>query len=134
MKNAKFFAYLLIVISTSLFVRCTPENLDYGSGTKEMITGKQWSVDYYFAGQDRTVQFSNYKFSFVGNGTLTANDGIASVNGNWSMITDVNRNAVLRINISEAHLQGLNEQWTVDLSSDVLILKGSGSEMRLRKL
>jgi hypothetical protein len=134
MKNAKLFSYLLIVISTSLFVRCTPENLDYGASTKEMIAGKQWSVDYYFAGQDRTIQFSNYKFSFVGNGTLTANDGTASVNGNWSMITDVNRNDVLQINISEAHLQGLNEQWTVNLSSDVLIMKGAGSEMRLRKL
>jgi hypothetical protein len=134
MKNAKFFSYLLIVVFTSLFVRCTPENLDYGSGTKEMITGKQWSVDYYFAGQDRTAQFSNYKFSFAGNGTLTANDGIASVNGNWSMITDVNRNDVLKINIAEAHLQSLNEQWTVSLSSGVLIMKGTESEMRLRKL
>jgi hypothetical protein len=134
MKNAKFFTYLLIIISTSLFVRCTPESLDYGSTTKEAITGKQWSVNYYFAEQDRTAQFSNYKFSFVGDGTLTANDGTASANGNWSMTTDVNRNDVLRINISETHLQGLNEQWTVNLSSDVLIMKGSGSEMRLRKL
>jgi hypothetical protein len=134
MKNAKLFTYLLIIISTSLFVRCTPESLDYGSTTKEAITGKQWSVNYYFAEQDRTAQFSNYKFSFVGDGTLTANDGTASANGNWSMTTDVNRNDVLRINISETHLQGLNEQWTVNLSSDVLIMKGSASEMRLRKL
>jgi hypothetical protein len=134
MKAVKFFAPLFIIISTSLFFSCTPENLDYGSSTKEMITGKQWSVDYYFAGQDKTAQFSNYKFSFVGDGTLTANDGTASANGNWNMITDVNRNNVLRINISETHLQGLNEQWTVNLSSDVLIMKGSGTEMRLRKL
>lgn len=134
MKAVKFFAPLFIIISTSLFFSCTPENLDYGSGTKEIITGKQWAVDYYFEGQDKTAQFSNYKFSFVGDGTLTANDGTASVSGNWNMITDVNRNDVLGINISETHLQGLNEQWTVNLSSDVLIMKGSGSEMRLRKL
>jgi len=133
MKNAKFFTYLLIIISTSLFVSCTRENLGYGSTTREIITGKQWSVDYYFAGQDRTAQFNNYKFNFVSDGTLTANDGIASVNGNWSMLTDVNRNDVLRINISEAHLQ-LNEQWTVNPSADILVLKGTGSEMRLRKL
>ena len=134
MKTVKFFAFLFVIISTSSFFSCTPENLDYGTHTKEMITGKQWLVDYYFEGQDKTAQFSNYKFSFVGDGTLTANDGNASVNGNWSMITDVNRNDVLRINISETHLQGLNEQWTINLSSDVLIMKGPGSEMRLRKL
>lgn len=134
MKTVKFFAFLFVIISTSSFFSCTPENLDYGSGTKEMITGKQWLVDYYFEGQDKTAQFSNYKFSFVGDGTLTANDGNTSVNGNWSMITDVNRNDLLRINISETHLQGLNEQWTINLSSDVLIMKGPGSEMRLRKL
>lgn len=132
MKTAKFFTCLLI-ISNSLFVGCTPENLDYGSTTREQITGKQWSVDYYFAGQDKTSQFSNYKFRFVGNGTLTADNGNDPANGNWSMITDVNRNDVLKINMSEAHLQILNEQWTVNLSSDVLIMKGNGSEMRLRK-
>jgi hypothetical protein len=133
MKNLKFFTYLLIIISTSLFVGCTPENIDYGPTTKEMITKAQWSVDYYFAGQDRTSQFSNYKFSFIGNGTLTASDGTAFVSGNWSMITDANRNDILRINISEAHLQ-LNEQWTVNPSAEILVLKGTGSEMRLRKL
>jgi hypothetical protein len=132
MKTATFFTCLLIVF-TSLFVGCTPENLDYGHTTKEMISGKTWSVDYYFAGEDKTAQFSNYKFSFIGNGTLLADNGNDPVNGNWSMITDVNRNDVLKINISETHLQSLNEQWTVNLSSDVLIMNGNGSEMRLRK-
>lgn len=134
MKNGKFFVYLLIVISTSLFIRCTPENMDYGATTKEAIMKTQWSVDYYFAGQDRTAQFSNYKLNFMGNGTLTANDGLASINGNWNLITDASRRDVLKISISETHLQGLNEQWTVNLSSDVLTMKGAGSEMHLRKL
>ncbi len=134
MKSVKFFAYLLIVISTSLFVRCTPESIGYGATTKEAITQTQWSVDYYFAGQDRTAQFSNYKLNFLGNGTLTANDGSASVNGNWNLITDASRRDVLKISISEIHLQGLNEQWAVNLSSDVLTMKGAGSEIRLRKL
>jgi hypothetical protein len=134
MKTVKFFTFLLILISASSFFSCTPENLNYGTTTKEMITGRQWSVDYYFVGQDKSAQFSNYKFSIIGNGTLTADNGTDPINGNWVMITDVNRNDVLRINIPEVHLQGLNEQWTVNLSSDVLIMKGSGSEMRLRKL
>jgi hypothetical protein len=135
MKAVKLFAYLLVVISTSVFTSCTPENLDYGSTTKETITKSQWSVDYFFAGQNMTSQLSNYKINFVGNGTVTANDGITSVNGTWSMITDVTRNDVLRINISETHLQGLNDQWTVkQTSDDVLTMKAATGEIHLRKL
>lgn len=135
MKAVKFFAYLLIVFSTSLFTNCTRDNIDYGSTTKETITKAQWSVDYFFAGQDVTAQFSNYKINFAGNGTVTASDGTSSVNGTWSMITDLTRNDVLRINISENHLQGLNDQWTVKQTSDDMItMKGAASEIHLKKL
>jgi hypothetical protein len=136
MKNLKFFTYLLIIISTSFFVRCTPENVDYGATTKQMITKVQWSVDYYFAGQDKTAQFNRYKFSFIGNGAITADDGTNAVTGSWRMLTDVNRNDVLQINISEVHLQDLNSQWTVlDLTSTgLLIMKGRNTEIRFRKL
>lgn len=135
MKNLKFFAYLLVVISTSLFTSCTTENLDFGSTTKETMTKSQWSVDYFFAGQNVTSQFSNYKINFVGNGTVIANDGTTSVNGTWSIVTDMNRNDVLRINVSESHLQVLNDQWTVkQTSDDVLTMKGPASEIHLRKL
>lgn len=132
MKTANFF--LLIIISTSFFVSCTPENLNYGSTTKETITKAQWSVDYFYAGQDLTAQFSNYKINFAGNGTVTASDGTNSVNGIWSMVTDVTHNDVLRISIAEAHLQGLNEQWTVKQTSDeVLTMKAAAGEVRLKK-
>jgi hypothetical protein len=134
MKNSKFFAYLLVVISTSLFTNCTRDNIDYGSTTKETITKSQWSVDYFFAGQDVTAQFSNYKINFAGNGTVTASDGTTSVNGTWSMITDLNRNEVLRINISENLMQRLNSEWAVkQTSDDVLTMKAAGSEIRLKK-
>ena len=134
MKAVKLFAYLLVVISTSLFTRCTPENLNYGSTTKEALIKSQWSVDYFFSGRDLTTQFSNYKLSFVGNGTVSASDGATSVNGTWSMITDLNHNDVLRINMSEAQLQGLNDEWTVrQTSDDELNMKGSASEIRLKK-
>lgn len=66
---------------------------------------------------------------------MTADDGTTSVNGTWSMLTDVNRNDVLRINISEVHWQELNDQWTVkQTSDDVLSMKAVGSEIRLRKM
>jgi hypothetical protein len=51
------------------------------------------------------------------------------------MITDMNRNDVLRINISENLLQGLNNQWTVkQTSDDVITMKGAASEIHLKKL
>jgi hypothetical protein len=135
MKNAKLFSYLLIVASTSFFARCTPERLDDFGTAKEIISNGQWSVDYYYAGQDKTTQFSNYQFSFIGNGTVTANYGTGSINGTWAILRDVNRNEVLRISIQEPHLQELNEQWNVvNASSDILGMKGSNSELRLKKL
>lgn len=134
MKAVKIFAYLLIVISTSFFNSCTPENLDYGSTTKEAITKSSWSVDYFFAGQNITDQFSNYKIHFAGNGTVTADNGAISVSGTWSMVKDLNRNDVLDIAIAEAHLQGLNDQWTVtQTTDDILTMKGASSEIRLKK-
>ena len=135
MKNLTVISYLLVIISTSLFTSCSRESIDYPGSTKQVITGSSWTIDYYFAGQDKTAQFNNYKFNFVATGTMTADDGTNSFNGNWSVVTDVNRKDVLRINLTEAHLQDLNNQWTVDAnSSGSLVMKNSGSEIRLRKL
>jgi hypothetical protein len=136
MKNLRLISYLLVVVSTSFFTSCTKESVNYPGSTKEVITGSSWSIDYYFAGQDKTAQFNSYKFSFVGNGTVTADDGTNTFNGNWSVVTDVNRKDVLRINLSEAHLQDLNSQWTVDNPTTIgtLVIKNSGSEIHLRKL
>jgi len=134
MKNTKFFWYFLIIVLTSLFTNCSRENIQYGDTTREAITKAEWSIDYYFAGQDKTAEFSNYKFIFIGNGSVKAEDGTNSFHGNWSMVTDAYRNDVLQINILEAHLQGLNEQWKVNLTSDGLTMKGASSEIRLKKL
>jgi hypothetical protein len=135
MKNVKFFSYLLIIISTSLFTSCTQENVDFYGTPKETITKSQWSVDYYFSGNDRTAQFNNYRLRFSGNGTVVANDGANSIDGNWAMVTDGNRNPVLQINMHETSLENLNNQWTIQTTStDLLIMKGGEKEMRLRKL
>jgi len=134
MKNEKFSFFFLIITLSSFLNSCTQENISYGDTTREAITKSQWSVNYYFAGQDRTTEFSNYKLSFIGNGTVKADDGTGSFNGNWTMVTDAYRNDVLRINISEAHLQGMNEEWKVNQTADGLTMKGSSSEIHLKKL
>lgn len=136
MKYPKFIAYLLVIVSASFFTSCSRESIDYPGSTKQVIAGSSWSIDYYFAGQDKTAQFSNYKFSFVGTGLVTADDGTNTFNGNWSVVTDVNRKDVLRINLSDAHLQDLNNQWTIEdaNTSGSLVMKNSASEIHLRKL
>jgi hypothetical protein len=135
MKNAMFFSYLLVIISTSIITGCGKESIDYTDTPKEIISSGFWSVEYYFSGQDKTSQFNNYQFHFNDNGDLTATEGTNSINGSWSMVTDVNRNQVLRINIQEAHLSDLNEQWNVTATaSNMIDMKGTSSEMRLKKL
>ncbi|MGZ3846346.1 MAG: hypothetical protein ACXVBH_09850 [Flavisolibacter sp.] len=136
MKYPKFISYLLVIVSASFFSSCSRESIDYPGSTKQVIAGSSWSIDYYFAGQDKTAQFSNYKFSFVGTGLVTADDGTNTFNGNWSVVTDVNRKDVLRINLSDAHLQDLNNQWTIEdaNTSGSLVMKNSASEIHLRKL
>jgi len=134
MKNSKFFLHLLIITSFCFLTSCTRDNIEYGDTAREAITKAQWSVDYYFAGQDRTTEFSHYKLSFIGNGTVKADDGTSSFNGSWAMFTDPYRNDILHINISDAHLQGMNAEWKVNLTSDGLTMKGSSSEIHLKKL
>ena len=134
MKNEKFFYFFIIATLSSFLSSCTQENISYGDTAREAITKSQWSIDYYFSGQDKTTEFSNYKLSFIGNGIVKADDGTGSASGNWSMVTDAYRNDVLRINISEIHLQGMNEQWKVNLTPNGLTMKGASSEIHLKKL
>ncbi len=135
MKNLKFFSYLLIVVSTSFFTRCTPENIDYRSTAREFISAGQWSIEYYNDGQDKTAQFHDMRFRFLGDGTVTANASNISVLGNWSIVRDVNRNEVLGININEQHFPALADQWTVtSAQAELLVMKDGGRELRLRKL
>ena len=128
------FSYLFIIIS-SLFIGCTTENLDYTGTARENISQGNWTVDYCFADQDKTSQFSKYQFNFIGNGTLVVSNDSSSVSGSWSMAKDVNYNEVLRIKIDEAYFQTLNNQWTVT-GNDMgrLTMSGADRQLRLRKL
>lgn len=136
MKSLKLTATLIFIISTSIFYSCAPENMDYVSSTKEIISQGKWSVAYYYAGQDKTAQYSTYQFSFTGNGNVTVSNGTNSFSGTWSTVTDINRNEVLRINLGqEPHLQELSEQWCVSsCQTDVVSMKVNGNELRIRKL
>lgn len=137
MKTANF-ASILIFFSFLFFTGCTPENFNYPGTAKEIISQGTWSVDYFYAGQDKTAQFSSYHFTFTGNGTLTGANATNNFSGTWSMVRDVNRNDVIRISISsqEPYLTELNESWNVT-SKDINVIAmqdGNNAQLRFKKL
>ena len=136
MKSSKFFVGLLLLFSSMAFVRCTPDQY-VSDSTKDVLSTGKWSVDYYYAGQDKTAQFNSYEFTFVGTGDVLGTNGTSQVQGKWSIMKDVNRNDVIEINLQtqEPFLLELNEIWKVaDKSTDVIAMDGSGMQLRLRKM
>ena len=135
MKNVRVLALLTAVVF--LFIRCTPDQ-DYISNTKEIISQGKWSVDYYFSGQNKTAQYTNFQFTFSLNGTVSCTDGTQSFNGSWAMTRDVNRNDVLLINMSnqQPNITQLNAQWNVTNQSTSLVdmTSGGSAEIRFKKL
>src|SRR5215207_10779199 len=113
MKNQPNLFRIVFLFAALFFFRCTPEDMDYTSTTKEIISRGEWTVDYYFAGQDKTAQYNTYHFGFLGNGTLEGTNGLTPFTGTWSSVHDVNRNEILSINITTPHMLDLNEQWNV---------------------
>ncbi|HEX2608300.1 MAG TPA: hypothetical protein VHK91_13015 [Flavisolibacter sp.] len=127
------FGVLLLILSLS---SCSPQQ-DAITSTREIISQGNWTVDYYFPGQNRTEQFLNYAFHFRGDGTLTIEQGSQVATGNWSLVHDVNRNEViaLQINSSNPQITSLNEHWSVvDRNLSALAMKdGNNVELRLKK-
>jgi len=138
MKNRKLFAFLLIVCSSTFFIRCTPSRQEYLSSTKEILSTGKWTVNYFYAGQNQTSYFSNYQFSFQNNGIVICSVDSTIVNGNWSIIHDLNNNDVLVININsqQTSLMQLNASWNVtDKSTSAIGMKDSNSaELQFRKM
>ena len=136
MKTSKSFVGFLLLFTSIAFVRCTPDQ-DFSRTTKDILSQGTWSVDYYFAGQDKTAQYNSYQFSFVGNGMVSGTNGSNQFQGNWALIKDVNGNDVIHINLQtqEPFLLELNELWKVaDKSPDIIAMNGDATQLRLRKL
>ena len=138
MKTLRLTAGLMLILSASIFTSCTKDqNETYESTTREFISQGKWSVDYFYAGSDRTAQFTNYQFNFLGNGTLTGTTGTNDFSGTWTVIRDVNYNDVLKITIQSADPQilDLNEQWNVVEKNNRLIsMKDDNNQLRFKKL
>jgi hypothetical protein len=139
MKNPKSILFLLLLSSSLFFTSCS-ETQDDVNTTGEIVSQGKWSVDYYFMGQDRTAQYSNYQFVFSGNGNLTGTHGTISFTGAWNIIKDINNEDLLQINIAtqEPQLNDLNDRWNVtNTTTAVVAMKsasGTNAQFRIRKL
>ena len=136
MKTKNLIAGLLLFISSVNFTSCYPDQ-DYTPSTKEVLSTGKWSVDYYYAGQDKTTQYTNYEFNFQGNDVVSGKTATGEFTGNWALMKDVNRNDVIEINITTQtpELIELNEIWKItDRSHSIISMNGSSEELRIRKL
>lgn len=136
MKNYSSLMGLLAFFSSILFIACTPEDIDYSTTTREIITEGNWKVDYYYSGQDKTSQYSTYQFNFLANGTVEGSTGTSDITGTWNVVRDVDRKEILTINITTPHLLELNEHWNVlDVNKVMVVMKDADNDqLRLKRL
>lgn len=136
MKNYSFLIGLSALISTFLFTACTPEDIDYSSTTREIISKGNWTVDYFYSGQDKTAQYSTYQFTFLGDGTVQGTTGTAAITGTWNIVLDVDRKEILTIDITTPHILELNDHWNVlDVNKVMVVMKDSDNDqLRLKRL
>lgn len=116
------------VISISMLSSCSKDDDNQTIDTKTQIESKvssgTWKVTYFFdSGIDQTNTFSDYTFSFLANGTLTASNSANTYNGTWS-ISDKNSSDDsaddLDFNISFNLTNGfedLNDDWDITSQS-----------------
>jgi hypothetical protein len=136
MKTKNLLVGLLLFISSISFTSCYPDQ-DYSPSTKDILSTGKWSVDYYYAGQDKTTQYTNYEFNFQGNGVVSAKTTTDEFTGTWALMKDVNRDDVIEINLAtqQPELTELNEIWKItDKTHSIISMNGSSMQLRIRKL
>ncbi len=133
MKSVKFIAAILLLFSSLLFINCTPG--EDRLSTQEIISRGDWSIDYFFAGQDQTSHYATYKFTFNANGSLSCSNISSHEVGDWQFVKNV-ENDVLNINLAtqQGSLLVLNDHWTItgaDMQS--ISLSSSSGQLRIRR-
>jgi hypothetical protein len=137
MKNVKLTVSFLLLLTSMLFVNCSPD-LPYVSTTKEVITQGTWGVDYYYYGQDKTAQYADYHFTFSTTGNVTVTHGPDTFAGTWSTLKNTSNTDVLTISLDsqEPTLAELNSSWninTINLAS-VAMKNSINTQLIFKKL
>ena len=137
MKNVKLTASLLLLLSSMLFVNCSPD-LPYVSTTKEVITQGTWAVNYYYFGQDKTAQYADYQFSFSATGNIAVTHGPDTFAGTWSTLKNSTNSDVLTISLDsqDPNLAELNSSWNINTInlSNVAMKNSSNTHLIFKKL
>lgn len=121
-----------ILISGLSLSSCTEEGNNMSDLTQVSIENNveagTWRITLFDdSGKDETNHFSGYDFTFEGNGTLTADNGMNTVQGTWS-ITDSNSNDDslddldfnIFFNVSN-DFEELNEDWDIITNTNTKI-------------
>lgn len=137
MKGSRFSLAILAICAIFSFTSCSKNNADYIETTKEIVQQGTWSVDYYYAGQDLSTQYSGYHFVFHTNGTVTAYNNGTSYDGKWTVTHDYANREVLSfvLDTPEPHINSLNNSWTVSASTtDRVDMSATGAEVHIHRL
>jgi hypothetical protein len=139
MKSAKFFAFLLLLCTSLMFVNCTPGE-HFERSTKEVIANQNWVVDYYYESGDHTSRYTPYTLRFNPDGTLDCFHNTSGCAGTWKTIHDIYSKEVLMISLhtQDQDLMQLNRSWNVSgLDISLVSMKNSSNnttEFRIRKI
>ena len=83
-------SFILIAYSCSSEDTVINDNSTEIKQITDMANSGTWRITNYIdSGQNETNDYTGYNFTFVNGGTLTASNGINTINGTWS-VTDQN--------------------------------------------
>ena len=96
MKNRLFLREFLMLCLLLIMLSCSSEDTAMVDNSTEIEQIKinaysgSWSITSYIdSGKNETNDYTGYNFTFVDGGTLTASNGVNTINGTWS-VTDQN--------------------------------------------
>jgi hypothetical protein len=135
MKNSKNFLAFALFASSLFFINCTPDN-DALTETQEIITRGNWSINYYYADQDKTAQVNNYQFVFENGGKVTCTNDNNAYNGTWQVEKNVSGDVLnLQLTTPPLELMQLNDGWNVTgKNSNSISLQSDNLQLRITKL
>ena len=136
MKKPKpIFAFVLVLVS-SVFIRCSADKAALVSTTEEVLVRSAWTVDYYYDTQDLTDEFTTSRLLFSSTGVVGFQVNGETIAGKWSRTIDASNNELidLQFNTSNADINRLNESWKlISRSGNSLQFEGnSGTDVLFR--
>ncbi len=135
MKNSKIFLATALFFASLFFINCTPDN-DTLTETQEIITRGNWSINYYYADQDKTAQVNNYQFSFENGGKVTCTDNTTQYEGTWQVAKNVSGDVLnMQLTAPPTELLQLNNGWEVTgKNTSSISLKSADVQLRIARL